>query len=415
LGPFYYYFIAPWLLLFRFNPLGLAFGVAFFSSLYLLLNYFLVKDLFDKKTALISIILITFSSVLIDSSRYSWNPNLLPLFTLLTVYFLIKSCQANKILFYLLTGAFLSFAIQLHYLALFLISPILIRLIIQIIEVKDERKKTIFNSCLALFSFLFFSLPLLIFDLRHNFLNSKNFILLFKSSGNIVTNKLTNLISTFADLNTYTFNLQFNKIFLIAFLIVLLVAFLTLIRKKSNIRTFFIFFIFLLLGISLYSGPKYPHYFGVIYPFYYIIVAYFLSFLSFRFLGNFSIMLFFVVFILLNSKAYYFLSQKGSNQITKAKKISEIIYKNIRVENKKFTVSALPYKYSDSTYRYFLEIWGKKPIEKDSLEKADELFVVCEEKCQPIGDPQWDIAYFAPKKISGTWFINNVKIYKLIH
>ena len=54
LGPFYYYFIAPWLLLFNFNPIGLAVGVAIFSSLYLLINYLIVKELFDKKIALIS-------------------------------------------------------------------------------------------------------------------------------------------------------------------------------------------------------------------------------------------------------------------------------------------------------------------------------------------------------------------------
>src|SRR3990167_6348382 len=31
LGPFYYYLISPFLLLFNFNPVGLAFGVAFLS------------------------------------------------------------------------------------------------------------------------------------------------------------------------------------------------------------------------------------------------------------------------------------------------------------------------------------------------------------------------------------------------
>src|SRR4030042_5978400 len=43
LGPFYYYFIAPWLLFFNFNPIGLAIGVGFFSSLFLLINYLIVK------------------------------------------------------------------------------------------------------------------------------------------------------------------------------------------------------------------------------------------------------------------------------------------------------------------------------------------------------------------------------------
>src|SRR3989304_4787130 len=96
LGPFYYYFITPWLWFFHLNPIGLVFGVALFSSIYLLINYIIVKELFDKRIALISTIFLSFSSVLIDFSRFSWNPNLLPLFTLLTVYFVLKSLKINK-------------------------------------------------------------------------------------------------------------------------------------------------------------------------------------------------------------------------------------------------------------------------------------------------------------------------------
>ncbi|MEK7522735.1 MAG: hypothetical protein AAB569_04075, partial [Patescibacteria group bacterium] len=75
LGPFYYYFIAPWLLFFKYQPIGLAFSVAFFSCLYLLVNYFIVKELFDKRVALISTIFLSFSSILIDFSSFSLNPN----------------------------------------------------------------------------------------------------------------------------------------------------------------------------------------------------------------------------------------------------------------------------------------------------------------------------------------------------
>ncbi|EKE14291.1 MAG: hypothetical protein ACD_12C00589G0002, partial [uncultured bacterium] len=133
LGPFYYYFISPWLWFFKLNPIGLAFGVAVFSSIYLLINYFIVKELLNKKIALISTIFLSFSSVLIDFSRFSWNPNLLPLFTLLTVYFVIKSLKEDKWYYFALSGAFISFSIQLHYLSLFLIPPILILFVNKVI------------------------------------------------------------------------------------------------------------------------------------------------------------------------------------------------------------------------------------------------------------------------------------------
>ncbi len=417
LGPFYYYFISPWLLFFNYQPIGLAFGVAFFSSLYLLINYLIVKELFDKKIALISTILLCFSSVLIDFSRFSWNPNLLPLFTLLTVYFIIKSLQTNKWYYFALLGAFLSFSIQLHYLALFLIPPIAILFINKIIEKfkqsNNEAMKQLKNYLFMFLFFIIFSSPLIIFDLRHNFLNSKLFIALFKSSGTDLMTKLDSLFNSFYFLNIYSFNVDLNKFVVFILLLFIFLIFISLIKQKTHLKTIFLFFILILLEMSLYNGPKHAHYFGVLYPLYYIIVSYFLVFPKKTFWEKYLTIIFAIGFIFLNFQKYPYFKNPQNNQILLAQNIAQKISDNIT--RKKFTVTALPEKYSDSTYRYFLEIWGKRAIEKDSIDKADELFVVCEKKCSPIiGNPQWDIAYFAPNKIIEEWKVNDVKIYKLI-
>ena len=413
LGPFYYYFIAPWLLLFNYQPVGLAFGVAFFSVVGLLINFMVVKELFNKKIALISTIFLTFSSVMIDFSRFSWNPNLLPLFALLTVYFVIKSLKTNKWYFFALSGAFLSFSIQLHYLSLFLILPISI---IYLIDLLKERKQLIHKFVylfICLFSFILFSSPLIIFDLRHNFLNSKLFLALFKSSRSTLLTKFNSLFDSFYFLNLYSLNINLN-IFLVYFLLFfLLLAFITLIKRSSNFKTFLLFFLLTMLGMSFYNGPKHPHYFGVLYPLYYIIISYFLVFPKGTSWEKYLTIFFVIGFIFLNFQKYPYFKHPSNNQIALAQNIAQKISDNVKKE--KFTVTALPEKYSDATYRYFLEARGKRAVEKDSLDKADELFVVCEKKCTPIiGNPQWDIAYFAPNKIVGEWQINNVKIYKLI-
>jgi 4-amino-4-deoxy-L-arabinose transferase-like glycosyltransferase len=410
LGPFYYYFISPWLL-FSNNPVCLAFGVAFFSSLYLLINYLIVKELFDKKVALISTIFLSFSSILIDFSRYSWNPNLLPLFALLTVYFVIKSLQTNKWYYFALSGAFISFSIQLHYLALFFIPPIAVLSIADIIK-KIKTKKQLNNYLSMFLSFLLFSSPLIIFDLRHQFLNSKLFLALFKSSGTSFITKINSFFDSFYYLNLYSFNINLNKFFVYLLLLLLFIILITLIKKGSNLKTFLFIFLSTILGMSLYSGPKHPHYFVILYPLYYIIISNFLIF-SMDSWKKYLTVFFIIGFIFLNFQKYPFFRSPPNNQISLSKNIAQKIYNN--VSDKKFTVTALPEKYSDSTYRYFLEIWGKRSLEKDSLEKANELFVVCEKKCDIIiGNPMWDIAYFAPNKIIGTWTVEGVKIYKLI-
>ena len=165
--------------------------------------------------------------------------------------------------------------------------------------------------------------------------------------------------------------------------------------------------------MSFYNGPKHPHYFGVLYPLYYIIISYFLVFPKKSFWEKFITIVFVIGFIFLNFQKYPYFKHPSNDQISLAQNIAQKISDNVKKE--KFTVTALPEKYSDATYRYFLETQGKRAIEKDSLDKADELFVVCEKKCTPIiGNPQWDIAYFAPNKIVGEWEVESVRIYKLI-
>ncbi|VVA44370.1 conserved membrane hypothetical protein [Candidatus Roizmanbacteria bacterium] len=413
LGPFYYYFIAPWLLFFNYQPVGLAFGVAFFSALGILINYIVVKELFDKKVALISTIFLTFSSVMIDFSRFSWNPNLLPLFTLLTVYFVIKSLKTNKWYYFALSGAFISFSIQLHYLALFLIPPVFIIYLSDLLKERKQLIRKFVYLFICLFSFIFFTSPLIIFDLRHQFLNSKLFLALFKSSGSTLLTKFNSLFDSFYFLNLYSLNINLNRFLVYLLLLFLLLAFVTLVKRSSNFKTFLLFFLLIMLGMSFYNGPKHPHYFGVLYPFYYIIISYFLVFPKKSFWEKFITIVFVIGFIFLNFQKYPYFKHLSNNQISLAQNIAKKIYNNVKKD--KFTVTALPEKYSDSTYRYFLEIWGKRAIEKDSLNKADELFVVCEKKCDIIiGNPMWDIAYFAPNKIVGEWTVENVKIYKLI-
>jgi len=413
LGPFYYYFIAPWLLLFKLQPIGLAFGVAFISSLYLLINYLIVKELFGKKIALISTIFISFSSIMIDFSRFSWNPNLLPLFILLTIYFVTKSLKEKKWYYFALSGAFLSFSIQLHYLALFLIPPISLIMGYFLINNFKNIKKIIFNFSLLIFNFILFSSPLIIFDLRHNFLNSKLFLALFKSSGSSLLTKFNSLFDSFYYLNLYSFNIDLSKFFVYLLLLFLFIILFTLMKKASNLRTFLFIFLLAVLGMSLYSGPRHPHYFVVLYPFYYIIISHFLAFPEKSRWEKYLTIIFVIGFIFLNFQKYTFLRNPPNNQIALAKNVAKKIYDNVK--SKKYTVTALPEKYSDSTYRYFLEVWGKRAIEKDSLNKADELFVVCEKKCDIIiGNPMWDIAYFAPNKIVGNWKVDGVMIYKLV-
>ncbi|MFQ5452024.1 MAG: ArnT family glycosyltransferase [Candidatus Paceibacterota bacterium] len=412
LGPFYYYFIAPWLAIFNFNPLGLAVGVALVSSAFILISYVLIKDLFDKRIAIVTVVMMVFAEVLIDFSRYSWNPNLLPFFSFFLIYAFIKARKAGNWKYYGVSGALLSFAVQLHYIALVFVIPAAILVVYDFIQERKKLMQQIKNVGMFAAGFGFFSLPLLIFDLRHDFLNTKSFMSLFKSQEAVSAGAVSEVLQTFSTLNRYAFAQEFHPLILI-FLFVLIVTF-TVLRFRANTHesSILLFFTLSVIGISLYSGPKYVHYFTIVYILYYLVIAYFLVKALWNKRFGMLIAVFLTVFIYMNFLQYRFIHGEPSNQIETSRRVARIIFDNTTVET--YKVAGLPDKFSDSTYRYFLELWGKRSLERDATEQADELFVVCQDDCKPIGDPLWDIAYFAPREIVGVWSVEGVKIYKLI-
>jgi len=418
LGPFYYYFIAPWLFFFNFQPVGLAYGVAFFSSLFLLINFIVVKKIINEKTAYLSTFFLTLSSTLVDFSRFSWNPNLLPLFSFLTAYFTIESFRTKKWYFFALTGAFLSFSIQLHYLALILCLPIaLIYLFDFIKEIKkhnNEIVKQFVNYLLTFFSFVFFTFPLIIYDLRHNFLNSKNFIKLFESSKSFTTSKLDNLLNTFISLNKFSLNISLNFWQAILLLIIIVLSGLIILsRSKSQIKIFVIFFFTSFLGISLYSGPKFAHYLGFIYPFYYLLIGYFLSEISNDSLGKTIIVVFIIMFALLNFQKFSFINSVAANQIGHTEIVSNFLAE--KINHQPFNIATWPVEFSEDSYLYFLELKGLRPADRQKIEITNQMFVLCnKDPCQIINSPSWNISMFGKAKITNQWKVEDVKIYKLV-
>lgn len=419
LGPFYYYLIAPFLLIFRYNPLGLAVAVSLFSIIALTTAFIIIKKEMGYKTGLFFLILLTFSFVNIDMSRYSWNPNLLPLFSFFSIYFFYQLTKTNKLIYAILFGSFLSFAIQLHYLAFFLFFPILITVFFHLWQ---SKKITQFlNFSVSIISFLFFSSPLIIFEKRHDFLNTRNFIKLF-TEGGIVPNSsyLSRFLETNQAIINHLFKTNLNTTFalLILLFFILMSAVLILKNQKINLllKLNFINVLVFILAFSMLNSQRHPHYYGPIYYSLFLCIAFLLSFFVKRNLVRLVLIsLFFIFYVYSNAKNYYFISNKGNYQIKKAQSIAQSLGKNIATYP--FQVVPLPSGETDGHVRYFLEVNGFRSLEENSTEQPAELFILCFiSDCYPIlGNPQWQIASFKNAKIDKIWRIEGVKIYKLVH
>ena len=324
-----------------------------------------------------------------------------------------KSLQTNKWHYFFLLGAFLSFSIQLHYLALFLIPAIGIIFLSSLYKKSVKQLISQFhNFLISVLSFIIFSSPLIIFDLRHNFLNSKLFLALFKSSGTSFTSKINSFFDSFYYLNFYSFNINLNKFFIYVLLVFLFIILFTLIKKSSNLKTFLLIFFITIVGMSLYNGPKHPHYFGILFPLYFVIISYFLASLNQSSFGKIMIVFFISGYIFLNFQKYYFLRNQPNNQIAHAEKVAQFLDKKIGKE--KFNFAVQPDGDPEDAYLYFLELKGKVPLDRKKLEVGNEMFIVCGNDCDLKNTKSWNINMFGKFEISSEWSVEGVRIYKLI-
>jgi 4-amino-4-deoxy-L-arabinose transferase-like glycosyltransferase len=120
LGPIFYYFEFLSVKISGFSPGSLAYVSLFFGILTIPLFYFFVKNYFNKKTALALTALIASSFYLIMYSRFAWNPNPLPFFSLLFFWSVLKTINPEnpkRGLWLILASSSLAIAGQLHFLA----------------------------------------------------------------------------------------------------------------------------------------------------------------------------------------------------------------------------------------------------------------------------------------------------------
>ena len=416
LGPFFYYLMAPFLALFKFNPVGLAFGSAFFSIIGTIFIYFILKKN-NKKTADIFLVLNIFSWGLIHNARFSWNPNLLPYFSFFTLYFTSLFFEKNPI-FPFFMGMFFSFSTQLHYLALLLAPSLILFFLINYRKILKAPFFFIKKISFFLIGFLIFYLPLILFDLKNQFLNTKNFIKIFNEQQIFKSASLDQKFQeTVSNFFNFAFNYNINYFLSLMAFIFLFFYFLkkNFFYKNSLFQIIFLSFFVFILGFSFLNSFRHYHYYNTVYLNFFVILAIFLTdIFSINFLTKILVIIFLILFINQNRLNYPFRHPEGNFQTRIAQKIAQSIINN----NPKtpYQIVPIPFTEMDGHIRYYLEIMGKRPLPEESSQEGEELYVLCYEKeCDVLNHPQWQIAAFKNKKIAKIWKVDRIKIYKVVH
>jgi len=452
LGPIYYYFMAPFLLLFNYNPVGPAVMVALFGIATVWLIYKFCSDLFNSKIGIIAAILYAISPLVISYSRSSWNPNPLPFFALLALYTLYKASQKNSGKLFFLVGILLGVAMQLHYLTLFLGAVVFVYIILsKEIENKKEWVRMFLVSAkqnvLVFVGFLIGWSPLLAFELRHNFLDFKNISNFVLHSGNTGAN--LNFFYTIYDvffrlfgrlvfnypakehLNLYPVSILgiwMSCTILVATIIIGLL-FKNFYEKfkvdKKDSKKYLLLILWLALGVLLfgfYKKPIYDYYFAFMFPLPFILIGIIIfQIYELKKIGKLLAVIILVIVILLNLQGFPF-KYSANRQLDQMETIAKFV--NDKTEGQPFNFALISDGNSDYAYRYFFTIWAHPPVTIQNVQNdpqrktvTNKLLVICESPlpCQPLGNSLWEIAGFGRAEIVNHWKISVVEVYELGH
>ncbi len=389
--PVMFYFGAIVMLLFNNNPIGFALIASFFGVLGVVLTYIVGKKIFTSSTVgIYAAVIYCFSFLINIYNRLSINLLFAPILSLLTYFSLLKIIENREKKYLVVLGLVFAFSTQEGS----MISLIFLTIIVLFIYKVKFRVRELF---IPISIFLTTFIPVIIFDLRHNFL---------------VTNKLTNILK----------NTPIGKISLsgVLFPVILLLRFsarilfpsgpadiniqllpcknyLSLIEQSTPTiyslfgLLIFIFFIhriivnksgvgpkiilyhllIVVLGLLLFSviKPGYVHewFFVVLIPAFCYFIAYLLTFFSENKFLKFITFVFIIIFVVINLSYYFSLT----SLVGYKDKLEAVEYSANTVGNRGFEFDVLGNKCNGYGYRYLFTYVGKEP----KTPYVDDLYV----------------------------------------
>ena len=447
LGPLYYYMMAPSLWLFNYSPVGPAVQIAVLGVITVFIVWLITKEWFGKKGAFIAATLYAISPTVIIYSRSSWNPNIMPFFSILSIYAIWKVWKKEdyKWLFWL--GIFLAFSLQSHYLGLLLFPTVGIFYLLTIIKLwfkrktnkvkkdtldsKPQRKSFIKFSIFGIAIFLFLMSPLAIFDARHGWRNVLSMEKFFTERQTTVSArpwtaipKIPQIAEKISTRLLGGKNTSFGGNILMGVMILSTLFIFTKKVSKEKISEYSILLIwifFAIIGFGIYKQEVYDHYYGFFFAAPFILLGGFFDdlFSKSKKIGKIIIWILVGILIFLNLLENPF-KYTPNNQLRRSEEVAEKIKRESN--NQPFNLAVIAERNYEDGYQYFLEKM-ELPVTDIDAQKPEEtikeqLFVVCElskEKCDPTHSPKAEVANFGWSRVEEEWEIAGVYLYKLVH
>ena len=356
LAPYFTYILIPFFAFTRLSPFALVLFVAFINISFFALAYRLITKMFGWVTAIIFLSLWTFSSYHAGYDVIPWWPIMLPFGALLTWWSIWRIYQKDTLKNWLVLGLILGIFIHMHFQFVF----VYLFVAVMIFIVKPKKWQSGSQVTLSIIAALL--IPLVIFDFRHNFLNSTLFTNYFlKGSGEPKDMFVWHVVFTNA-VSSFTY-IRSSILAWLFYILVHIISLYTIKGEKDRFRKGFFtsaeaLWITLPFVFAAYGKRPSEYYFLILFPFVYIVFAYFLQ----RYIHKGFILALIFLFILINIPQIIPLFQTNRNgmqqKVMVVSKIGEL------VKNTPYSVSFDGPPNMDTGFRYLLKLY-KYPVSDD--------------------------------------------------
>lgn len=287
-GPYFYWFSAILLYISNFNPSGWGVFSAIFSGVTILLLYTYCKEVYTHRVALIASLIYSFSLYINIFERHYWGLYFNPTISIVVFYCLMKIIS-GKNRFFLLLGLILAFAFHNDLTTLVFLPLVTWTFIKFKINIINNR-----YALIGVFIFLLSFVPLIIFDLKHDFVNIKGVNQYFSEAKKSTGFSLKRTIESFYYLPLYFARIiyipqnldlakeysyckeyaaeKWNGVPFTLVIISLIVIFYNLFfdRHKKSQELLMTFVFSIIIGVIIYFGflgrPFFDHYLSTLIP-----------------------------------------------------------------------------------------------------------------------------------------------------
>ncbi len=433
LGPVYYYFMAPFLWMTYPSPLGPQYAVALLSILTIWLVWRLGQKLIGREPAAIATLVYALSHLVVTHSRFSWNPNPVPLVSLLMLYSVFEA-QKGKNQYWIWAAVCFAILLQLHYVAGVTALAAGMVWLYRLLTIRVKSKQVIsllVYTALAIGVVAASFVPLILFDYKHGWINMSAFTRLVSSEDNFAHLNDNSILPKIAQalqeshgrsmhilFEPYIGKVRWLNTVLVGLVFVALGWLLSGVRRVKTLRRapgLPVIIVWLLAGIvgtSLYQHSVFDHYLGFVYPvtaFIYGVVLWFLW--STHSLGKAVTVVFLVGYIWFNM-THMRLKDAGLT-IYEMERISETIAERVPSETL-YNIVLFSHSHDlyGMNYRYFLDSMTESLVREHNWTEAEILFVIDEERTgrDVLSAPVHEIVTFPTKQPSEVFEVEGVQI-----